>query len=256
MLEINDYVVLKKEPKGIVYVIKEIKEKIVYLFGYIYRVCLITSIDEIEKASSDLIEKETKLLTKQYERTLKQKTRAPYTAIFGTVLHIDSDKKFLDSCLNLYKEMKIHAWGIHLKEKDISKILESILNEITPDIIVLTGHDYFNGKDKKDLSNYENTQKYIDAVRIIRRRFNNDSIIVIAGACCSHFEALIANGANFASSPKRIHIHTYDPAIIAIKCATTSCNQTIDFNSMMKFIENGRDAYGGIETKGKMKILL
>ena len=130
------------------------------------------------------------------------------------------------------------------------------MNEITPDIIVLTGHDYFNGKDKKDLSNYENTQKYIDAVRIIRRRFNNDSIIVIAGACCSHFEALIANGANFASSPKRIHIHTYDPAIIAIKCATTSCNQTIDFNSMMKFIENGRDAYGGIETKGKMKILL
>ena len=106
------------------------------------------------------------------------------------------------------------------------------------------------------LNNYENTNKYIKALRIIRQRFNSDSVIVIAGACCSHFEALIANGANFASSPKRIHIHTYDPAVIAIKCATTSCNQTIDFNNLIKYIENGKDAYGGIETKGKMKLLL
>ena len=115
---------------------------------------------------------------------------------------------------------------------------------------------FFNKKDEKDLNNYENTSKYIKALRIIRQRFNNDSVVVIAGACCSHFEALIANGANFASSPKRIHIHTYDPAVIAIKCATTSCNQTVDFNNLIKYIENGKDAYGGIETKGKMKLLL
>ena len=81
-------------------------------------------------------------------------------------------------------------------------------------------------------------------------------VIIIAGACGSNFEALIANGANFASSPKRINIHTYDPAVIAIKCATTSCNKTINFESVLKYIENGRSAYGGIETKGKMKLLL
>ena len=143
-----------------------------------------------------------------------------------------------------------------MKEKDVSKVMNNILDEITPDIIVITGHDYYNGKDPKNLLNYENSNKYIEAIRVIRKRFNNDAIIIVAGACCSHFEALIANGANFASSPKRIHIHTYDPAIIAIKCATTSCNQIIDFNNVLKFIENGRDAYGGIETKGKMKILL
>ena len=70
------------------------------------------------------------------------------------------------------------------------------------------------------------------------------------------FESLIANGANFASSPKRIHIHTYDPAVIAIKCATTSYLQNVDFNQILKYIENGKDAVGGIETKGKMKLLL
>ena len=171
-------------------------------------------------------------------------------------MHIDSDEKFLESCLNLYKEMKIHAWGAHIKEKDTPNALTKILNEITPDIIVLTGHDYFNGTDIKALSNYENSKYFIESLRIIRQKFNQDSIIVIAGACCSHFEALIAGGANFASSPKRIHIHTYDPAVIAVKCATTSCNNNVDFNQILKYIENGKDAVGGIETKGKMKLLL
>ena len=97
--------------------------------------------------------------------------------------------------------MKIHAWGIHLKEEEIYKYIDNIISEITPDIIVLTGHDYSNKKDDKDLNNYENTNKYIKALRIIRQRFNSDSVIVIAGACCSHFEALIANGANLFINP-------------------------------------------------------
>lgn len=256
MFKINDLVALKNDPNKIVYIINWINDNNVYLTGYIYRVSMIVDSSLIEPAETNLIEKENKILSKQLTRISKLKQRITQKVIFGTILHIDSDKKFLESCMNLYKEMNVHAWGVHLKEKDISKAINNILDEITPDIVVLTGHDYYNGKDQKDLANYENSNKYIEAVRVIRKRFNNDSIIVVAGACCSHFEALIANGANFASSPKRIHIHTYDPAIIAIKCATTSCNQIIDFNNVLKFIENGRDAYGGIETKGKMKVLL
>lgn len=256
MFEINDLVILKNDPNKMIFIINKIENDNVYLFGYIYRVSIVTKIDMITLASPELIEEENKIVSKNYNRMVKQRNRIAKKVVFGTVLHIDSDEKFLKSCLNLYKEMKVHAWGVYLKEKDICKVINNLLDEVTPDIVVITGHDYFNGKEQKDLINYENTNKYIDAVRLIRKRFNSDSLIVIAGACCSHFEALIANGANFASSPKRIHIHTYDPAIIAIKCATTSCNQIIDFNSVLKFIENGRDAYGGIETKGKMKILL
>lgn len=256
MFKINDLVVLKNDSNEIVFIIQQINDTKVFLSGYIYRIHLEVNVDEIKEASFKQIEKENKIISKIFEKTLRLKKRNTHKVVFGTVLHIDSDKKFLDSCLNLYKEMNIHAWGIHLKEKDISKVINNLLDDVTPDIIVITGHDYFNGKDVKDLKNYENTQRYIDAVREIRKRFNSDSVIIIAGACCSHFEALIANGANFASSPKRIHIHTYDPAIIAIKCATTSYNQLIDFENVVKYIENGRDAYGGIETKGKMKLLL
>ena len=42
----------------------------------------------------------------------------------------------------------------------------------------------------------------------------------------------------------------------AIKIATTSCNKIVDFRQITKYIENGRDAIGGVETYGKMKLLL
>ena len=71
----------------------------------------------------------------------------------------------------------------------------------------------------------------------------------------SHFEYLIGKGANFASSPGRINTHTYDPAIVAIKVASTSKNQTVDFSDISKFIEDGRKAIGGVETEGKMKLI-
>lgn len=256
MFVINDLVCIKSDINKIVYSIVNIEENIAFLEGYIYRIKTSVTIDDIEYASDDLILKEDNTLNKVLDKTTKQRVRSSNKVIYGTVLHIDGDEKFLNSCVELYKEMNIHCWGLHIKENQIKNCIDKILDEITPDIVVLTGHDYFNGKDIKDINNYENTPKFIEVIRLIRRRFDKDSVIIIAGACSSHFESLIANGANFASSPKRINIHTYDPAVIAIKCATTSCNQTIDFNNLLKFIENGRDAYGAIETKGKMKLLM
>jgi transcriptional antiterminator NusG len=83
-----------------------------------------------------------------------------------------------------------------------------------------------------------------------------DAIVVVAGACQSNFEALIASGANFASSPKRINIHTYDPAVIAVKVATTDFKKSVSMNNIERLIENGLDAFGGVDTLGKMRGLL
>ena len=104
------------------------------------------------------------------------------------------------------------------------------------------------------MDNYTNSKHFIKAIREIRKIDKN--VIIISGACQSNFEAMIANGANFASSPKRINIHTFDPAIIAIKSATTSFMKIININDAYKYIENGKDAVGGIETLGKMRLLL
>lgn len=256
-MKVSDLVILKRDKDPIIYIIQDIQDDVVMLKGYTHRIFRVTNQTEILDAPQQLIDKENKT-NKSYERSLsiKSKNRNIRHPLFGRILHIDGDQEYLDSCLALYKEVGLHADGIYIKEKDIKNKIENIILTLTPDIVVITGHDVYNGKGVKDLSNYENTSNFIEAIRQIRKHFALDTMCVIAGACGSNFEALIASGANFASSPKRINIHTYDPAVIAIKVASTSCNKTIDFESCLKLIEKGREAFGGVETNGKMKILL
>lgn len=253
--KIKDYVKIKNQKD--IYTIEEIKDDNVLLKALTCRCMIYEKLDNITQASSlevdDIINKEKETIQKI--KTISS-LRNSSKLIYGTILHIDGDKEYLESCLSLYKELNIFANGIYIKEEDVKNKIESLILELTPDIVVITGHDIYNGRGIKDINNYKNTGHFKDALRIIRRHFNQENMTVIVGACASHFEALIAAGANFSSSPKRINIHTYDPAIIAIKVATTSINQNVDFEQTLKFIENKKDAFGGIETKGKMKILL
>lgn len=253
--KVNDLVKYQKELD--IYIIREINDDLVTITGYTHRIKRTVTKDNLVLAKPEEIEIENKAMKNQKEHLLKRKhIRGSKKVLYGRILHIDGDKDFLESCMELYKEMNIPYDGIYIREEDVKNKIEKILLQTTPDIIVITGHDVYNGKGIKDLTNYQNSQNFIDALRVIRKHFDANSVVTIVGACASHFEALIAAGANFSSSPKRINIHTYDPAIIAIKVATTSCNQIVDFNNILEYIENKRDAFGGIETKGKMKILL
>lgn len=257
MFNEKELVCIKDESNPIIYIIEKIENKKCYLKGLNYRVYKITNIENLEIISEELKNKE-EYICKQYCSNLKRniKERNKNTFLYGRILHIDGDKEYLDNCLSLYHDLNIPAEGIYIKEKEIKNEIERYMLEITPDIIVITGHDFYNGQGLKNLDNYENTVYFVEAIRVIRKYFDSDSVPIVVGACASHFEALIGAGANFASSPKRINIHTYDPAVLAIKISTTSCNRAVDFENALRYIENKRDAFGGIETKGKMKMLL
>ena len=255
MFKIGDLVVIINDNNNYIYKIVEIKD-LVKLIGYSYRLIKFVNIDEIRLASSEDIELE-KRTTEKIKKNITSNFKIRKTkTMFGRILHIDGDKDYLESCLNLYKELGIYAEGVHLSEKEGPLKIEKILLEVTPDIIDLTGHDMYKGDNKASLDSYENSKYFVKTIRIIRKHYLLDSVVIIAGACGSHFEALIASGANFASSPKRINTHTYDPAIVAVKVASTSINKMVDFDSIIKYIDNGRDAIGGVETKGKMRLLL
>lgn len=253
--KVKDYVLIKNDDK--IYIIEDIKDDLAYLKCLTYRFKMVEKIDNLLVANpvevDSILAEQNDMLDKLKIAT---KQRSYRKMLYGTILHIDGDEEYLNSCMQLYKEMNIFANGIYLKEENIKNQIEKLVLDLTPDIVVITGHDLYNGKGLKDLNNYANTKYYMEAVRCLRRHFTADALTIIVGACGSNFEALIASGANFSSSPKRINIHTYDPAVIAIKVATTSINQNVDFNQALKYIENKKDAFGGIETKGKMKILL
>ena len=80
---------------------------------------------------------------------------------------------------------------------------------------------------------------------------SEEKLIIIAGACESFFEAIMLEGANFASSPARIMIEYRDPLIIASKIAYTDSNKYVSINDLKPYLKSNYNGMGGTRAKGK-----
>lgn len=245
------YVKYKKDSSTVIYKVCAKQGTKVLLRGITYRKEILVDQSEVENVQEEELKKDYNILEKY--KFIQQYKKRSKKYLLGTVLHIDSDKEYLEKNFNFYKQVGIYCFPLLVQEKDLNSELRKIKIGITPDIIVITGHDLLQSKDNKNIDNYKNSKFFVDAVKLMRKRYPNSAIV--AGACQSHFDALIANGANFASSPKRINVHIFDPAIIAINISFTPFNEMVDFLKMKKHIENIDAAFGGVETYGKMKKL-
>lgn len=255
-MEVSSLVIHKEDLNKIIYVVDKIMEDKVYISGLNYRIRRVVNIDDLMPATDELVERENKLTKDYYLSVSNINHRNNKSYLLGRVLHLDGDKKYLDKCLELYKAIGVYANGIEINEKNMPDKVQELLNSLNPDIIVITGHDVYNKKGIKDLNNYTNTTYYIETVKKARQLKGRSDLVIIAGACQSNFEALIASGADFASSPKRINIHTFDPAVIAIKVASTSISKIVNLSDALRYINNGQDAFGGLETYGKMRLFV
>ncbi|MFF2484426.1 sporulation peptidase YabG [Paenibacillus sp. NPDC058071] len=190
-------------------------------------------------------------------RLASQLQNQPYFEMPGKVLHLDGDGNYLRKSMQLYQTMQVPAHGVHAHESQMADLLYGLLPQVKPDIVVITGHDGVLKKqdDLHSLNSYKNSQNFVNAVRVARQyEKNRDGLVVVAGACQSHFEALLQNGSNFASSPGRILIHALDPVYIAIKASFTSIRETIDLSDVIHGTISGIDGVGGIETIGCCRI--
>lgn len=175
----------------------------------------------------------------------------------GRVLHLDGDGSYLNKCLNMYKELGIAAIGQHIYEPQMANQVTGLLQKYEPDILIITGHDGVirKGKDLADIFNYRNSGHFVKTVQAARKFSRNmDDLVIIAGACQSHFEAILDAGANFASSPQRIMIHALDPVFIAEKIAFTPINETVNVYDVVRSTFTGTDGVGGLESRGKYRI--
>lgn len=259
-MQVGSLVIIKDDTQRCLYKIYEMynknEETMCLLYGVYYRITREENIDNLIEASEKLIDEEESKDKKYYLNIIKRNERSPKQKyVLGKILHIDGDCDYLNKCLELYKEIGLYAYGKCIPEDKMNIEIGKYLLEIDPDIVVITGHDLYNNKGLKELDNYANTKNFMKVVKEVRK-IKAKSCVVIAGACQSNFEALIASGADFASSPKRINVHTYDPAIIAIKASITSITKLISSEDLYKYIENGRDAYGGLQTFGKMRLMI
>ena len=229
---------------------------------------------EISKMRQEFIKKNSDCMRRIFERRVEDKSRVflrgretvanltrgtepDHFELPGTVLHLDGDKDYLDLCKTTYNQLNITVYGFPVDEEKQPQVVGEYLREYKPDILVLTGHDGLikNKPDFADINSYRNSAYFVEAVKKAREyEQGRDDLIIFAGACQSHYEALIQAGANFASSPQRILIHAFDPVFIVEKLAYGSIYDTISVQDIIKNTITGLEGVGGIETRGCLRL--
>jgi spore coat assembly protein len=185
-------------------------------------------------------------------------TAPVYFELPGKVLHLDGDQAYLRKCMTLYGELRVPVEGFYVTEANMAEALYRLLPQTKPDILVITGHDGIlkerKSGDINQLSSYKNSHNFVHAVKVARQyEKNKDALTIIAGACQSHFEAILQAGANYASSPARVLIHALDPLCIAAKVAFTSIRDTVNVAEIIGLTHSGFEGMGGIESRGSFR---
>ncbi|WP_078429493.1 sporulation peptidase YabG [Alkalihalobacterium alkalinitrilicum] len=275
-LKVGQIVGRKSYQCDILFRISAINDKVAELYGEDVRLVadaplddlVIISEDEhkqrrkIEKEKEDscyyLFRQDSRVIKRQgdYEATSGYSTEPSYFEIRGRVLHIDGDSMYLRKCMELYEKLGVPVYGVHVVEKEMPLQINSLLEMVQPDILVITGHDAYlkSGGNQKDIKGYRHSKYFAETVRIARKRTPNlDDLVIFAGACQSHFETLIKAGANYASSPERINIHALDPVYIVAKISLTPFMDQVNVWDVLKNTITGERGLGGIETKGFMR---
>ena len=254
MINVGDIVSRNKYNNDTLFKVVKIENDIYYLCGIEIRLCADSYLDDLKKEkyiyeSND----DERILELLDDLNLEQ--RDDYFYIPGRILHVDGDKEYLNRCLKFYKSANINAYGVYDKEEDLYKNITKYLEDIKPDILIITGHDAYYKKKGMDGKTYKNSDNFAKAIKVARKYEKSyDKLKIIAGACQSNYEELINAGANFASSPKRVNIHALDPAIIAISISKTENTKELNIIELLNKTKCKKEGIGGIRTYGSMYV--
>lgn len=245
-----------------------------WLYGLDVRLCCDAPLDDLQKISSEKVAeywrnvmlKSGELIRRSFERRDKDPSLAhsrravPDIETFelpGRVLHMDGDPDYLELCVSTYKQLGVPYNAHHIRETEQPGMVTRLLKKHNPDILVVTGHDAFlKGKrDFRNLDSYRNSRFFVQTVTAARKyERSRDDLVIFAGACQSHYEALLDAGANFASSPERVLIHTFDPVFIVERVAYTPMHQPVKLREIIESTITGYPGIGGLDTRGRFRM--
>jgi len=249
--KVGDLVTRHSYNNDVVFKIIEINEDIAYLKGLNIRLCADSSVTDLKLVNDAHVDDNELIDRISSDINLD---RNEFFYLPGKVLHFDGDAEYLDRCMKFYKKMKIRAYGVEMPEEEVSLKIREYLDDLNPDIVVITGHDvYYKKNSHNNGDSYKNSSNFINSIKAARKyEKSHDKLIIIAGACQSDYEELIKAGANFASSPKRVNLHALDPAIVASSVALSDKSKPIDLFSIIGKTKYKEDGIGGIITNGTM----
>ena len=278
-MEIGEYVVRKSYGRDITFKIIDIKEKknkkIYILKGINFRIIADSLEDDLENVGDDFAGDKDRIFNSRVNESIRramvlrgrgvkpsqksQKISKNDHLVFGRpgkILHVDGDSSYLETCLKVYKQLKLDATGVAISEYEQPRKILDYVKECKPDIVVLTGHDGVikSTTNYLDLNNYRNSKYFIEAVNVLRNyNASYDELVIFAGACQSCYEAILDAGANFASSPNRVLIHCLDPVFVCEKIAYTRINEVVSTIDVIENTITGIKGIGGLQTRGKYR---
>jgi spore coat assemly protein len=277
-MNIGDTVVRKSYGKDIIFKIMDIKDTdngpVYTLKGISLRVIADAPVEDLEEVEENSIGEKEKLLNRKVNSSIKniligridvsKSYRSPKIAINkeltfgrpGKILHVDGDAEYMEVCLKVYKKLELDVVGKVVAEKDQPVEVPNLVKQIKPDIVVITGHDAITkgARDYANIDNYRNSKFFVDTVNELRNyEPNYDDLVIFAGACQSHYEAILDAGANFASSPSRVLIHCLDPVFVCEKIAYTNIERVVSIQEALENTITGTKGIGGLQTRGKYR---
>jgi len=136
----------------------------------------------------------------------KNEKRSNTVIYTGKILHLDGDRRYSEKSMKYYKSLGLNAVVKNIPENRQTQVIRNLLDRYQPDVLVLTGHDGMikKGTGFNDIYNYRNSRHFINTVNEARKwNSKGEDLAIFAGACQSYYEAIMAAGANFASSPRK-----------------------------------------------------
>lgn len=270
----GDIVGRKSYKKDILFTVEKIIKKangkqVAILKGIILRIEADADLDDLVLIEKQQVERNMRSLENKIEEKIKRCAKRRTNNVIqqrkflgrsideenGKILHLDGDKKYSDKSMRYYKKIGLNAIVRNVPENRQEYVVMDLLNRYNPDILVITGHDGMikNGTGYNDIYNYRNSKYFINTVREAKKWVNRTGkdLVIFAGACQSYYEALVAAGANFASSPARVLIDFMDPLVVAEKVATTEDYKYITINDIADELRDGTKGINGIGARGK-----
>ena len=151
MITIGDIVSRNKYNNDMLFKVEKIENGIYYLCGLEIRLFADSDLSDLKKEEIQTIENDDERILELLNDTLED-TRDDFFYIPGRILHIDGDKEYLSRCLKFYKSAGLNAYGLYEREDNLYKNMPKYLEDIKPDILIITGHDAYykqKGMDNK-----------------------------------------------------------------------------------------------------------
>ena len=157
MFQIGDLVTRKSYNNDIVFKIIKIEDDNYYLMGVTVRLSADAPIDDLLIYNDDK-EDDFSPIIDEY-RNLE---RNEYFYLPGRILHIDSDKYFLDKCMKFYKKNKVKAYGVYSNYDELSDITSEYLNKyLSPSIVDIINKRNSIEKSGSIIENFNNVNFYL-----------------------------------------------------------------------------------------------